>query len=63
MGPRLARSRSCLTLTFCSSALVDFTAPICDLFVEVFELKENNWLRRQAIVIILQQILGGAIER
>ncbi|CDZ96581.1 Intermediate filament-like protein, sorting nexins, and related proteins containing PX (PhoX) domain(s) [Phaffia rhodozyma] len=40
-----------------------FTAPICDLFVEIFELKENNWLRRQAIVIILQQVLGGTIER
>jgi hypothetical protein len=41
----------------------DFTAPICDLFIEIFELKENNWLRRQAIVIILQQLLGGTIER
>lgn len=41
-----------------------FTAPLCDLFVALFELKEkNNWLRRQAIVIVLQQILGGAIER
>lgn len=39
-----------------------FTAPICDLFIEVFDLKEN-WVRRQAIVIILQQILGGTIER
>lgn len=41
-----------------------FTEPLCDLFVETFELKEkNNWLRRQAVVIILQQILGGTIER
>lgn len=41
-----------------------FTAPICDLILAVFELqKENSWLRRQAIVIILQQVLGGAIER
>lgn len=39
-----------------------FTASICDLFIEVFDLKEN-WVRRQAIVIILQQILGGTIER
>ena len=37
-----------------------WTEPICDLFVELFELKEkNNWLRRQAIVILLQQIFGG----
>ncbi|KLT41918.1 hypothetical protein CC85DRAFT_292390 [Cutaneotrichosporon oleaginosum] len=40
-----------------------FTAPICDLFIEVFDLKESNWLRRQAIIIILQQVLGGTIER
>ncbi|KAI5479855.1 structural protein MDM1 [Pseudohyphozyma bogoriensis] len=44
--------------------LTYFTAPICDLFVTLFELKEkNNWLRRQAILIILQQVLGGTIER
>lgn len=40
-----------------------FTAPICDLLIEVFDLKENNWLRRQAIVVVLQQFLGGTIER
>ncbi|KAF8939237.1 Intermediate filament protein [Dissophora ornata] len=41
-----------------------FTEPLCDLFIELFELKEkNNWLRRQAVVIVLQQVLGGTIER
>lgn len=41
-----------------------FTEPLCDLFIELFELKEkNNWLRRQAVVIILQTVLGGTIER
>lgn len=41
-----------------------FSAPICDLVLAVFELnKKNNWLRRQSIVIILQQVLGGTIER
>lgn len=41
-----------------------FSGPICDLVLAVFELhKRNNWLRRQAIVIILQQVLGGTIER
>lgn len=41
-----------------------FSAPICDLVLAIFELnKQNNWLRRQAIVIILQQVLGGTIER
>lgn len=45
------------------SGMGSFTAPICDLFIEVFDLKENNWLRRQAIVVILQQFLGSTIER
>lgn len=40
-----------------------FSAPICELFIELFELKESNWIRRQAIVIILQQLLGSTIER
>ncbi|KAF9041811.1 PhoX domain-containing protein [Hymenopellis radicata] len=43
-----------------------FSAPICDLILAIFELnKQNNanWLRKQAIVIILQQVLGGTIER
>ncbi|KZT73343.1 PhoX domain-containing protein [Daedalea quercina L-15889] len=41
-----------------------FSSPICDLLLAVFELdKKNNWLRRQAIVIILQQVFGDTIER
>jgi len=41
-----------------------FSTPICDLILSVFELNtENNWLRRQAVVILLQQVLGGTIER
>ncbi|KAK2461433.1 hypothetical protein APHAL10511_005896 [Amanita phalloides] len=41
-----------------------FSEPICDLILAVFELdKKNNWLRRQAIVIILQQVFGETIER
>lgn len=48
------------------SSTSSFTTPICDLILAIFELnKQNNanWLRRQAIVIILQQVLGGTIER
>jgi sorting nexin-25 len=46
------------------SSTSTFSAPICDLLLAIFELnKQNNWLRRQAIVIILQQVLGGTIER
>jgi hypothetical protein len=38
--------------------------PVCDFFIELFDLNEkSNWLRRQAIIIILQQLLGGTIER
>jgi sorting nexin-25 len=41
-----------------------FSSPICDLILAVFELdRKNNWLRRQAIVIILQQVFGETIER
>jgi sorting nexin-25 len=41
-----------------------FSSPICDFVLAIFDLnKKNNWLRRQAIVIILQQVLGGTIER
>ncbi len=41
-----------------------FSEPICDLILAVFELdKKNNWLRRQAIVILLQQVFGETIER
>ncbi|KAF9084567.1 Intermediate filament protein [Mortierella sp. AD031] len=46
-----------------AEGVTTFTEPLCDLFIELFELKENNWLRRQAVVIVLQQVLGGTIER
>ncbi|ORX44583.1 hypothetical protein DM01DRAFT_1340339 [Hesseltinella vesiculosa] len=47
-----------------SEGLTRFSEPLCDLFIETFELKEkNNWLRRQAVVILLQQIFGGTVER
>ncbi|KAL1629860.1 tRNA (guanine-N(7)-)-methyltransferase (tRNA(m7G46)-methyltransferase) [Neofusicoccum ribis] len=44
--------------------LEPFIKPICDLFLEVFELnRENNWLRGRAVVVVLHQLLGGTIER
>lgn len=53
-----------LTTTSREEGLTSFTAPICDLFITLFDLKDkNNWLRRQAILIVLQQVLGGTIER
>ncbi|KAJ2868615.1 tRNA (guanine-N(7)-)-methyltransferase (tRNA(m7G46)-methyltransferase), partial [Coemansia asiatica] len=41
-----------------------FVDPLSDLFVEVFGLKNRrNWLRRQAISILLRHIVGGTVER
>ncbi|KAK4974002.1 hypothetical protein LTR28_010829 [Elasticomyces elasticus] len=44
--------------------LEPFVKPICDLFLESFELNSgNNWLRGRAVVVVLHQLLGGTIER
>ncbi|EEP80890.1 conserved hypothetical protein [Uncinocarpus reesii 1704] len=44
--------------------LEPFVKPICDMFLEIFELnKGNNWLRGRAVVVVLHQLLGGTIER
>jgi sorting nexin-25 len=44
--------------------LEPFVKPICDIFLEVFELNRgNNWLRGRAVVVVLHQLLGGTIER
>lgn len=44
--------------------LEPFIKPICDLFLEAFDLnKGNNWLRGRAVVVVLHQLLGGTIER
>ncbi|KAF8534566.1 PXA domain-containing protein [Trichophaea hybrida] len=41
-----------------------FVRPICDLFLEVFELnRKSNWLRGRAVVVVLHQLLGGTVER
>jgi sorting nexin-25 len=41
-----------------------FVKPICDLFLEAFELnRESNWLRGRAVVVVLHQLLGGTVER
>ncbi|CAH0056435.1 unnamed protein product [Clonostachys solani] len=49
---------------FENKELEPFIKPICDIFLEVFELnKGNNWLRGRAAVVVLQQLLGGTIER
>lgn len=44
--------------------LEPFIKPVCDLFLEAFELNRgNNWLRGRAVVVVLHQLLGGTIER
>ncbi|KAF2085200.1 hypothetical protein K490DRAFT_68088 [Saccharata proteae CBS 121410] len=44
--------------------IAPFIKPICDLFLEAFELnRESNWLRGRAVVVVLHQLLGGTIER
>lgn len=44
--------------------LEPFVKPICDIFLELFELnRRNNWLRGRAVVVVLHQLLGGTIER
>lgn len=41
-----------------------FVKPICDLFLETFELNQGkSWLRGRAVVIVLHQLLGGTIEK
>ncbi|KAK6511908.1 Intermediate filament protein [Arthrobotrys musiformis] len=43
---------------------IPFVKPICDLFLEVFELnKGSSWLKGRAVVVVLHQLLGGTIER
>lgn len=42
-----------------------FLKEICDTFISVFLLNKSNsgWLRGRAIVTVLQQLMGNAIER
>ena len=44
--------------------LEPFVKPICDVFLEAFDLQRgNNWLRGRAVVVVLHQLLGGTVER
>ncbi|KAA1137982.1 Intermediate filament protein, variant 2 [Puccinia graminis f. sp. tritici] len=49
---------------FDGELITPFTQPISTFLIEIFDLNDHHqWLRKQGIVIILQQILGGTIER
>ncbi|KIH87247.1 hypothetical protein SPBR_04549 [Sporothrix brasiliensis 5110] len=52
------------TSTLPDETAAPFVKPICDIFLEIFELNRgNNWLRGRAVVVVLHQLLGGTIER
>lgn len=41
-----------------------FIQPICDAFLTIFNIDEKvEWLKGRAIVIVIQQLLGGTIEK
>ena len=49
---------------FDNQTLEPIVKPICDLFLEAFELnRAPNWLRGRAVVVVLHQLLGGTVER
>ena len=59
------RSESISTVDICTEARQGyFTEPLCDFLFELFQLKhESDWLRRRAIELVLQNLLGSTIER
>ena len=47
-----------------NSRPASFIGPIAAAFSTLFQLKSgNSWLRGRAVVMVLQQILGGTVER
>ncbi|KAL1607673.1 tRNA (guanine-N(7)-)-methyltransferase (tRNA(m7G46)-methyltransferase) [Paraconiothyrium brasiliense] len=64
VGPTTDAEAEAELLAFENKELEPFVKPICDIFLETFELnRENNWLRGRAVVVVLHQLLGGTIER
>jgi sorting nexin-25 len=60
----LARYAAASTAALAAEEPPPFVKPLCDIFLEAFELnRENNWLRGRAVVFVLQQLLGGTVER
>ncbi|KAJ2068162.1 tRNA (guanine-N(7)-)-methyltransferase (tRNA(m7G46)-methyltransferase) [Coemansia sp. S155-1] len=61
LGAQVAMQQPVVAVGAEATAFID---PLSDLFVEVFGLKNRrNWLRRQAISILLRHIVGGTVER
>lgn len=41
-----------------------FVQSVCDCFIEIFALNMgNSWIRGRAVIVVLQQLLGGTIEK
>lgn len=40
-----------------------FIGPICDFLMQLLDYKENDWLRRPALLLIVQHFMGNTIER
>ncbi|KAJ9101491.1 hypothetical protein QFC19_005142 [Naganishia cerealis] len=40
-----------------------FIGPICDFLMQLLDYKDNDWLRRPALLLILQHFMGSTIER
>lgn len=64
VGPGSVAEAEAELRAFEDKELEPFVKPICDIFLEVFELNRgNNWLRGRAVVVVLHQLLGGTVER
>lgn len=43
---------------------VPFVKPVCDFIIALFALdKSGNWLKARAVLVVIQQLLGTAIEK
>ncbi|CAN6611604.1 structural protein Mdm1p [Trichomonascus vanleenenianus] len=62
-GSSLANSAASLGGYDSEPAVKSFVQPICDLFIRVFGLDRHNWLRGRAVMVVVQQLLGGTIEK
>lgn len=46
------------------NSIIPFVKPISEVLIEVFELgSSKSWVRGRAILVLLQQVLGSAIEK
>lgn len=37
--------------------------PVCDFLLQLLEYKDNDWLRKPALLLILKHFMGTTIER